>query len=177
MKKQKYTMPKRKLNLITKEFLIDFREELINEYTKNRTKNVEIYENATFIEWIMMSECSGTVYAFEKVCKKHNLYKALFKYWSKIDEFIINIYVIDDIILKMYNEGIIEYGDWDEYFDEHLEDYSDEIIKYNIVNVKNGYNVVEKDWEFIEEGESIEDTKSRICNLYNNDTRFVRFID
>lgn len=141
-----FGLPNRKKKLLTKEFLTDFKNELIErdkEYNKNKGNTEYIdYTNETYLSFYGQIEGTFLFYnALENVCKKHNLTKAIYEYAKNMPWYDSDCFEYD-LVLEMVKKGVIDYDN-----DNLREpDYNEELTaKYKIVKKCKGYNVVEYD--------------------------------
>lgn len=158
-------LPNRKKAILTNDFLITFRDELIDVFTKNGD-NRDLTKETYWSFYSYIEESYGVDKALEIACKKHNLTKAIYEYgrnmvWYEYDEFA------KDLIKLMVDRGIIEEGEYDEFNLNELND--DDGIKYKLVEYQKGYNVVRFNWCFKDDIELIE-------NLYSDDKRELIWI-
>lgn len=154
-----FGLPNRKRKLLTKEFLIDFRDELIKrdkEYNIQKGNYEETdYSKETYISFYGQVEGSYLFYnALEEVCRKHNVTKAIYDYAQNMPWFDSD-YFDDDLVLEMVSKGVIEY---DNEFSNtnHIED---ELMtaEYKLIKRCKGYNIVEHGYWYNDCRESLEE--------------------
>lgn len=152
----KYSLPKRKMNLLTKDLLEDFKEELSSKY------------DIDYDTLVLLSDTFGIYEIFKKVSHKYNITNAIYnKYKNNVD-----VDIMYDVINKMLELGLIEEKDCDDYID--LSDH--DIVNFEIVYPHKGYNTIEKDYNVISEGQTLEQVKEDILKFYSNDDCYIRFI-
>lgn len=151
----KYSLPKRKMNLLTKDLLEDFKEELSSKY------------DIDYDTLVLLSDTFGIYEIFKKVSYKYNITNAICnKYENNVD-----VDIVCDVINKMLELGLIEEKDCDDYIDLN----SINVVNFEIVYPHNGYNTVEKDYNVILVGETTEQVKEDILKFYSNDDCYIRF--
>ena len=151
----KYSLPKRKMNLLTRELLEDFKHELSNKY------------DTDYFTLVLCSDTIGIYEIFKKISDKYNITNSIYnKYKNSVD-----IDIMYDIINRMLELGLIEEKDYDDYID--LSDH--DIVNFEIVYPHKGYNTVEKDYNVILEGQTPEQVKEDILKFYSNDDCYIRF--
>lgn len=157
-----FKLPNRKKKLLTKEFLSDFRDEIIRRSEESdKKKGIDIdYSKESYISFYSQIESTYLFYnALEEVCKKHNLTKAIYEYAKNMPWFDSDCFD-DDLVLEMVDKGIIEYdNDYTEnYFNEEEELKSE----YKLIQKYTGYNVVKY-------GRWFSDSKESLEEIYNDD--------
>lgn len=152
----KYSLPKRKMNLLTRELLEDFKHELSNKY------------DTDYFTLVLCSDTIGIYEIFKKISDKYNITNSIYNKYKND----INIDIMYDIINRMLELGLIEEKDYDDYID--LSDH--DIVNFEIVYPHKGYNTVEKDYNVISEGQTLEQVKEDILKFYSNDDCYIRFI-
>lgn len=153
-----FGLPNRKKKLLTKEFLTDFKNELIRLDKENTGKNRN-YEKETYMTFYGQIESSYLFYkTLKNVCKKYNLTKAIYEY-AKNMAWYDSDYFDDNLVLEMVKQGIIEY-DNDNYNDylKTKEDYFK--LKYKLIKKCKGYNVIEYGYWY--------DNKEDLEEIYRN---------
>lgn len=148
----------RKKKLLTNDFLMTFKNELIEVFSKD----YEDLTNATywsFYSWV--EESCGFDEALRNACRKHNLTRAIYEYqrrmaWYESDRFA------GDLTLFMVERGVIEEGENADPFESPK--IGNDTLRYKLVERHKGYNVVKFDWCFKDEVEFIE-------SLYKEDRR------
>ncbi|HGD0580608.1 TPA: hypothetical protein ACH354_002271 [Clostridium perfringens] len=163
-----FGLPNRKKKLLTKEFLTDFRDEIIRLDREGRKKYNEEerdYSKEDYMTFYGQIESTMLFYeALKNACKKHNLTKAIYEYAQNM-EWYDSDYFDDDLVLEMVHKGVIEYdtGYWKKSMDNECEACR-EIFpnKYKLVRKYKGYNVVRYDsWSEDKQGlEEIYDDKN-----------------
>lgn len=153
-----FGLPNRKRKLITKDFLITLKEEIIKEDIENNIRlghepiTREEYDKFGYIDFYGALE--GTYLfdeALKSACEKHNIVKAIYDYVNKMPWYDYDC-CIYDISSLMYKEGIVPY----EYeYDE--EQYCEEEIPYKIVTKYKGYNEVTYGTWFSDNRHSLEE--------------------
>lgn len=146
-------LPNRKKKLLTNEFLITFKDELIKVFSKE-------YEDLTketyWSFYAYIEECCGFDEALKIACKKHNLTKAIYEYGGRMQWYEYDVFT-GDLTRLMLEKGIIEEGKIDDIDCEKIYKNDIGITKnFKILREFKGYNVVEYDWCFIEDIEYIE---------------------
>ncbi|MFY8262962.1 hypothetical protein ACOT7R_08700 [Clostridium perfringens] len=158
-----FGLPNRKKKLLTKEFLTDFRDELIRLDREDNAKCGNIremdYEREDYTTFCGQIEGSRLFYkALKNACKKHNLTKAIYEYAKKM-EWYDSDYFDDDLVLEMVHKGVIEYdaGYLKELMEsEDYDEEDDDTYKYKLIEKYKGYNVVEYD-KWLGDKESLEE--------------------
>jgi len=139
-----YNLPKRKRNLMTKEFLETFKKELDNVFY--RIDDYQPLEQRNYWNTYQYMEGNGGFNeAFKTTCKKHNLMKAIYSYNQHMSWYDGDIF--DGEITKlMVERGVIQKGDVGETVDDfdyaNDDDFELEVTKIN----HKGYTVITKDW-------------------------------
>lgn len=156
-----FGLPNRKRKLLTKEFLTDFKNELIMRDKENN----EIKENVDYIDYSketylsFYSQIEGTFLfydALKSVCKKHNLTKAIYEYAKNMPWFDSDCFD-DDLVLEMVAKGVIDYEN--DYITEP--NWIEELTaKCKLVKKFKGYNVVKYDSWFEESRKEFEEIYS-----------------
>lgn len=160
-----FGLPNRKKKLLTKEFLTDFRDEIISLDKEGRKKYNEEerdYSKEDYMTFYSQIESTMLFYAaLKNACRKHNLTKAIYEYAQNM-EWYDSDYFDSDLVTEMIHKGVIKYdtGYWNE-----LEDYDEEEIfpnRYKLIRKYKGYNVVRYDsWSEDKRGlEEIYDDKN-----------------
>lgn len=152
----KYSLPKRKMNLLTRELLEDFKHELSNKY------------DTDYFTLVLCSDTIGIYEIFKKISDKYNITNSIYNKYKNNT----NIDMMYDIINKMLELGLIEEKDYDDYID--LSDH--DIVNFEIVYPHKGYNTIERDYNVILEGQTPEQVKEDILKFYSNDDCYIRFI-
>lgn len=151
----KYSLPKRKMNLLTRELLEDFKHELSNKY------------DTDYFTLVLCSDTIGIYEIFKKISDKYNITNSIYnKYKNSVD-----IDIMYDIINRMLELGLIEEKDYDDYIDLNDRD----IVNFEIVYPHKGYNTIERDYNVILEGQTPEQVKEDILKFYSNDDCYIRF--
>jgi hypothetical protein len=153
-----FGLPNRKRNLLTKEFLQTFKEELITIFFKNGkgdNSNID-YENKTYYGFYGNVTSSYVFYEALKIaCQKHNISKAIYEYAKKMPWYDSD-YFNDDLVLEMVNKGVIKKDRPEDY----ISDYNEENFckaTYKIVGQHKGYSVIKYGNCFDEHRKSLED--------------------
>lgn len=104
-------LPNRKKAILTNEFLITFKEELINIFTKNdirQDRDPLDYENETYWNFYQAVESTCGFYeALENACKKHNITKAIYEYSKNMNWYESETFD-SDLTELMVKRGIIK---------------------------------------------------------------------
>lgn len=143
----KYKIPNRKKWLLTDEFLTTFRDELDRIFEIKEKKYIATYWNL----YTHLGSTTGFYDALKIACEKHNVTKAIYEYACKLPYYDSD-WFDDELLVLMYQKGIIEEGD-DSYDNE--EDYlkrleeNGEIEWYEERIKYKDYTVIKKDWRFI----------------------------
>lgn len=152
-----FGLPNRKRKLLTKEFLEDFRDEIIRidtEFNKKHDRPQLDYNNETYIGFYGQIESTGLFYeALKKACEKHNLVKAIYEYANKLPWYDSDSFD-SDLTLEMVKKGVIEYESPEDY-SYNPEEY--EKAKYKLVRNYKGYNVVRYGTWFDDERKGLEE--------------------
>ena len=151
----KYSLPKRKMNLLTRELLEDFKHELSNKY------------DTDYFTLVLCSDTIGIYEIFKKISDKYNITNSIYNKYKNNT----NIDMMYDIINRMLELGLIEEKDYDDYID--LSDH--DIVNFEIVYPHKGYNTIEKDYNVILDGETTEQVKEDILKFYSCDDCYIRF--
>lgn len=157
-----FGLPNRKRKLLTKEFLTDFKNELIMRDKENneRKENVNYidYSKETYLSFYSQIEGTFLFYdALKSVCKKHNLTKAIYEYATNMSWFDRDCFDYD-LVLQMVAKGVIQY-DNDQLTEPDY--YNDLKAKYKLVKKCKGYNVVKYDSWF-------EDSRAELEEIYSD---------
>jgi hypothetical protein len=134
-----YKLPKRKKNLITKEFLQTFKQELDDVFNdKPKVKQCNYWNFYTHIE-----NTSGFYKALLNTCEKHNLTKAIYIYACKLHWYDSDMFD-SELVLLMVKYGVIEEGNISELYYDYENDKDYELI---ITEKKlKDCTVIYKDW-------------------------------
>ena len=146
-----FGLPNRKKKLLTKEFLTDFRNEIIERHkeTDKNKGNTEYIDYSKETYWSLYEQIEGTFLfydALESVCKKHNITKAIYEYAKNMPWFDSDCFD-HDLVLEMVAKGVIQYDN------EQLTEpdyYNDLKAKCKLVKKFKGYNVVKYESCFLE---------------------------
>jgi hypothetical protein len=153
-----FKLPNKKRNLLTKEFLQTFKEELIKIFSENDKKNNRNidYENETYYGFYGQIESTGGFYeSLKNACEKHNLIKAIYEYELKMPWYDSDCFD-DDLMLEMVHKGIIKKDRPEDYISDYdIEKY--ETAKYKLVKYYKGYNVVKYGTWFDDDREGLEE--------------------
>jgi len=152
-----FGLPNRKRKLLTKEFLQDFKNELINiemEYNNKYNRPNLDYENETYMGFYGQITETGLFYeSLKRACEKHNIVKAIYKYANNMSWYDV---VDDEILLEMVEQDIIKYERTEDF--EPLYDIDEyEKAKYKLVEHFKGYNVIEYGTWFDDDRKGLED--------------------
>ena len=107
---QNYKIPNRIKNLCTKEFLILFKQELINKF-KYLTEDSSYWSDYCYV-----TSTYGFQEALENACVKHpysHMGKGIMNYVETLDWYDYDIFC-DDLVMLMVKCGVIEKGFLDE---------------------------------------------------------------
>lgn len=156
-----FKLPNRKKKLLTKEFLLDFKNEIINMHKETDRQrgctDYLDYEQESYLSFYAQIESTVLFYnALEKACKKHNLTKAIYEYAKNMPWFDSDCFD-DDLVLQMVDKGIIRY-DNDQLTEPDY--YKDLQSTYKLVKKCKGYNVVTYDSWFSDSREELEEIYS-----------------
>jgi hypothetical protein len=154
-----FGLTNRKRKLLTKEFLQDFRDELIKldmMYNEKYGRPNLDYNNETYMGFYGQVESSYLFYdALKTTCEKHNLVKAIYQYAKKLPWYDSDCFD-DNLVTEMIDKGIIKYDRPEDY--EPLYDVDElEKAKYKIIQHFKGYNVVEYGSWFDDSRKDLED--------------------
>ena len=158
-----FGLPNRKKKLLTKEFLTDFRNEIIERHkeTDKNKGNTEYIDYSKETYWSLYEQIEGTFLfydALESVCKKHNITKAIYEYAKNMPWFDSDCF--DHVlVLEMVAKGVIQYDN------EQLTEpdyYNDLKAKCKLVKKFKGYNVVKYESWF-------EDSRKELEEIYADD--------
>lgn len=151
-------MPNRKRNLLTRDFLAAFRDELIKQDIKSGRTHTFDYSNANYYNFYGFLEGTGLFYdALEITCEKYHLTNAIFQYlgnmtWYDSDRFIA------DIFSEMLHQGIIEKeGDSSTFYDDYEDVYEEDLIKYQLIKRHKDYHAISEGICLKESKESVEE--------------------
>lgn len=131
-------IPKRKLNLLTDEFLQDLKLEV-----------KKIFKNDDETYWgtyIYLEETGGFDDALKNVCEKYNVKNAIYDFCNST--WYDREWFTGEIVSLMKDRGIIEEGVYEDNLEEDLNDMKGEIVFYKLIKPYKGYNVVTNDWCF-----------------------------
>ena len=161
---KQYKLPNRKLKLITKEFLQTFKIELDNTFSVESSLIHIPFDKRNYWNYYQNLDSTGGFYKALKItCQKYNLEKAIYEYFQSRSWYISD-YLDSELTELMYKLGVIDEGSIDELDDmnnpqniQWLQDTTDknEIQWYKIVNKKNGYNVLEYDYCYLEDKDEL----------------------
>jgi len=142
-----YKLPKRKKNLMTKEFLQTFKEELDNVFNKDNYPEVRNYWNFYF----HMEGTCGFYEALKSACIKHNLTKAIYEYVCKMPYYDGDLFD-DELVWLMVERGIIKEGDVSETFDDNIYYENNDDFELVITETKlKDCTVIHKNWVLTKE--------------------------
>lgn len=154
-------LPNRKKKLLTKEFLMDFKNEIIRlDKISNQNRGLGVfepfdYEKETYLTFYSQIESTVLFYnALENTCKKHNLIKAIYEY-AKNMEWYDSDYFDDDLVLEMVYKDVIEYGSNNYEEDDFIYDSYSSNCK--LIKKCKGYNVIKYDRWFSHRKQELED--------------------
>lgn len=143
-----FGLPNRKKKLLTKEFLTDFRDEIIRLDREGRKKYNEEerdYSKEDYMTFYGRIESTMLFYkALKNACKKHNLTKAIYEYADNMAWYDSD-YFDGDLMMEMVHKGVIKYdtGYWDELLKNECKIYKEVFPnKYKLIEKYKGYNVV-----------------------------------
>lgn len=142
----KYKIPNKKKWLLTDEFLTTFRDELDRIFKIKEKNYIATYWNL----YTHLGSTCGFYDALKIACAKHNITKAIYEYACKLPYYYSD-WFDDEILVLMYQKGIIDEGD-DSYDNE--EDYlkrleeNGEIEWYEERIKYKDYTVIKKNWRF-----------------------------
>lgn len=142
-----FGLPNRKKKLLTKEFLTDFRDEIIRLDRENKDSVEMNYEKEDYTTFYGQIEGTHLFYkALKNTCKKHNITKAIYEYAQNMEWYDGDCFD-DDLVLEMVHKGVIEYnsGYWKELEDGEDDEEEDTSNRYKLIERYKGYNVVECD--------------------------------
>lgn len=161
---EQYKLPKRKLKLITKEFLQTFKTELDYIFGGESSLVHIPSDKRTYWNYYQNLDSTGGFYRALKItCQKYNLGKAIYEYFQSKPWYISDC-LDSELTELMYKLGVIDEGNVDELDDmnnpqyvQWLEDSNNKnlIQWYKTVNKKNGYNVLEYDYCFLEDKDEL----------------------
>jgi hypothetical protein len=156
-----FGLPNRKRKLLTKEFLQDFKDEIIKvdkEYNEKYNRLNLDYEHETYMGFYGQITETGLFYkALKRACEKHNIVKAIYDYANKMAWYDV---VDDDILLEMVKHDIIKYERPEDFIcDYDIEEY--EKAKYKLVEHFKGYDVVKY-------GTWFDDDRKGLENIYKD---------
>lgn len=161
-----FGLPNRKKNLLTKEFLQFFKEEIIridNESNQKYDRPQLDYEKETYYSFYGQITGTGLFYdALKSACEKHNLTKAIYIYTQKMPWYDSD-YFDEDLVIEMVTKGIIE-KDNDDYYKEEYDQSEHMKAKYKLVDHHKGYDAVKYGTWFDDGRETLED-------IYKDDNR------
>lgn len=129
-------LPNRKRKLLTKEFLADFKDEIIR-LDRMYIEPTEIFKDINCEEFMFYNLLEGSELwyrALKNICKKHNLIKALYEYAKNTEQ------VNDDIILEMINKNIIKKIP---NYKNEMKSNSQDKFQIKLIKKYKGYNVFE----------------------------------
>lgn len=139
-----YKLPKRKKNLMTKEFLQTFKQELDNVF--NKEDDYQPLEKRNYWNTYQYMEGTGGFYkALKTACAKHNLTKAIYEYVCKMPWYDSDTFD-SELTLLMVERGIIEEGSVEEIYDDY--DYEND-SDFELVTTKTKLKdctVIHTDW-------------------------------
>lgn len=142
-----YKLPKRKKNLMTKNFLQTFKEELDNVFNKDNYPEVRNYWNFYF----HMEGTCGFYEALKSACIKHNLTKAIYEYVCKMPYYDGDLFD-DELVWLMVERGIIKEGDVSETCDDDFDYENDSDFELEITEEKlKDCTVIHKNWVLTKE--------------------------
>lgn len=145
-----YKLPKRKKNLMTKEFLQTFKQELDNVF--NKENDYQPLENRNYWNTYQYMESTCGFYdALKSACMKHNLTKAIYEYACKMPYYDSDLFD-SELTLLMVERGIIEEGNIDETCidDIYYENNNDFELVITETKLKD-CTVIHKDWVLTKE--------------------------
>jgi len=140
--KKPYRLSNRRKKLLTKEFMIDF---------LNNMRTIFKFDDIEIGIWHFCGT-SGFYTALEMTCKKHNVTKAIFDFMRRkpwyeadyFDEFILDMLVERGIVSKEnYDRDICDMTDEEYIQDGWYKDYT--TIQYK------GYSTTSYEWDFKED--------------------------
>jgi len=108
-----FKLPNRKRNLLTNEFLQDFKTELLSTFSSD-IKNMKLSKINYYTFYQAIESTCGFGEALRKVCKKHNITNAIYRYSGGLD-YYSNDDFDSEITILMYKNGIIEEGNYKDY--------------------------------------------------------------
>ena len=155
-----FKLPNRKKKLLTKEFLMDFRNDLINMQNEYDNKNGNITDwDKDGSYYGFFGEVASTYMFYDsllRVCKKHNLVSAIYNYAKKLPWYDSDTFD-DDLVLEMVNKGVIPLKTGKEFeYDENYDISDFDCKKYKLVKHYKGYCCIEYD-DWLGEKESLEE--------------------
>ena len=159
---KEYKLPNRKRKLLTKEFLQDFKKEIIKiieNQDKRHGKQGLDYENETYYGFYGDIEGTYLFYnALETTCRKYNLIKSIYEYAKNMPWYYSDAFD-DCLVLEMVNKEIILESTEKDFIDFEEEDYFK--AKCKLIQRHKGYNVVKYEcW--------MEDNRESLEEIYKN---------
>lgn len=138
-----YKIPKRKKNLMTKEFLQTFKDEIDNVFSGENYPEVKQRNYWNF--YFNLENTGGFYEALKLACKKYNLVKAIYMYACKMPWHDSDLFD-DELVSLMIKHGIIEEGKIEDYGEEY--DYeNDKDFELVITEEKlKDCTIIHKDW-------------------------------
>ncbi|MDF2879603.1 MAG: hypothetical protein K0R54_160 [Clostridiaceae bacterium] len=149
-----YKLPKRKKNLLTKEFLQTFKQELDAVFNKKNDYE-ELDKRNYWNTYQYMEGTCGFYKALKIACAKHNLTKAIYDYACKMPYYDSDLFD-DDIVLLMVEFGVIEEGTIEEIWDIDYENDKDFELIITEQKLKD-CTIIHKDWLLTKE------CKDKLC--------------
>lgn len=155
-------IPKRKDALLTREFLIDFKMNIIEAAIANdkrHKRKAYSYLNESFYGFYSSIAGTGLFYdALLETCKYHNVVKAIYEYCLRMPWYDSDCFE-GDILFKMVTLNIIpKENEFDSYVPEPDE------VKYSLTRHFGNYSVSEYGYWY-------KDNKKALENIYS-DTSF-----
>ena len=147
----------RKKSLLTKEFCEDLRDNILNN--KHKIYGDESYKS--YYHHIIASSCFSD--PLREVCKKYNIYKAIYCYRERIMNYYDLESFDDDILLRMVELGVIPYTT-KEYELSHSQ-LPNGWVRCKIVYHNKGYDTIEDySWDG-DDKQSLENIYSELPNV------------
>ena len=141
-------LPNKKKRLLTKEFMLDFLENLKEVFGDNACKGL-----------LLRTECFGFYEALRKTCEKHNLKKSIYDYFCKLPWYISGYYEEDFVLLFDYysivDKSVLE--DYDEGHFTEKEMFEFGMVKKITTTQHKGYSSIVTDWTYKEIEERYKD--------------------
>ena len=150
-------LPNRKKRLLTKEFLEDFRDNLImldkERCTKNGYPEID-YSQASYYSFYGQVESSFLFYnALKLTCEKHNVVNGIYNYAKRMPWYDSDLFDYD-IVSRMVELNVIPLKT---AYDDIVEPIEELNAPYKKITYHKGYNEVVYDTWFSDDKKSLED--------------------